>query len=266
MTQVATTPPTAPVEGSKISKGIPKSPVFITRLRVVGLPSKETIEMQLEQMFAAPVSNQGGILGLFMAGHSGFNTNDRKRVMWQNISTVQAVKWGIIKSWEEVGEAKIEVPDAAPVMGAKLCNIELRIPNPSGDGTFLPHRLVEVDTFTPRKWVNSQGQPMEQQPKRAGQDGDILLYNGKKIYRNVGLALPGTDDVAAGRKWDEDLVIVHNNQIQGSTVKAAMAAANIKQPGVPGEPHNAGIGDTPNLHHGEPEGATRHAPEEVQQS
>src|ERR1700729_3624315 len=82
MSTIPTTAPTAPVEGSKIVRSTPISPVTITRARTVGM-DKQTIELQLEQMFEQPISSQGGVLGFTMAGHTAFKSGPRKKVAWQ---------------------------------------------------------------------------------------------------------------------------------------------------------------------------------------
>lgn len=261
MSTIPTTAPTAPVEGSKIVKSTPKTPVMITRLRTVGM-DKQTIEAQLEQMFEQPVGGQSGILGLTMQGHTAFNSGDRKKVAWQNFSTVMAIKLGIIASWEQVGNSQIEIEGKPPILGALLIAKELVIPNAKGQK--LPLKLVEVDTYEPRKWVDRNGVPQQQTPKRAGADGDILLRDGKQIYRNTGLSMPGADDQVTGRAWDEDLVIIHNNQIQSSAVRAALAKSGIGQPSMPRPLQNAPIGLTNDLVSGAPE-PTRHNPDDQQQ-
>lgn len=273
-TKAATQLPT----GAKIVKSTPTSPVTVTRMRTVGI-DKQTIELQLEQMFESPINGQAGMLAFTMAGHSAFNTGPRKKVTWQNFSTKRLIELGIINSWEQVGDVVTEYPDAPSRKGELLCNFPLVFRDAKGQQ--IPLKIVEVDTFEPRRWVSRNGEPMEQQPKRAGQEGDILTYDSKKIYRNTGLAMPGTDDLLTGRAWDEDLVILHNNQIVGSSVRTAMSKAGIAIPLTPGTPsgtgavntatntgtsepndmQNRGIGETRNLVEGAQE-PTRHTPDE----
>lgn len=276
MGQIATVAATQLPEGAKIVKSKQASPVMITRIRTVG-KDQQTVELQLEQMFEPPINGQSGVLSLTMAGHTAFNTGLRKRLTWQNFSVIQAVKFGIIRSWEEVAESKVEI-NGREFLGTILCNKELVLKY--ADGSIMPCKLVEVDTFTGRTWVDSTtGRPMTQQPKKAGQDGDMLTYNGKPIYRNTGLSFVGAEDKLTGREWDQDVVILHNNLVVGSTVRAAMGKAGIAVPKFPGTPEgsradgstsnpdlqNKEIGNTPNLREGAPEHNRSNPNEQTQQ-
>src|SRR5258708_5490025 len=109
MSTIPTVAPTKLPPGAKIVKSTPISRVMVTRMRTVGI-DQQTIELQLEQMFEAPVSGQAGILAFTMQGHSAFNSGPRKRVTWQNFSTKRLIELGIINSWEQVGEAVTNFP------------------------------------------------------------------------------------------------------------------------------------------------------------
>lgn len=248
-------------EGAVLAFSEPISPVMITRLRTVGA-DRQTIECQLEQMYEPPIGTQGGLLALTMEGHAAFNTTIRKRITWLNFSTVKLIGMGLIRKWEDVGDSQIDTPEG-PVMGAKLVNIRLEIKDARGN--VLPCKIVETDSFTPRPgWIDrNTGQPREQRPKTAGLDGDLLTFTGtdgkaNPIYSNRALHVPGMDGGIPGRTWDEDVIIKHNNTIVGSSVRAAMGAANIAVPKVPGSPassgadpnlQNKGVGQTGNLLH-----------------
>lgn len=276
--------------GGKIVKSVAISPVMITRIRTVGI-DRQTLELQLEQMFQPPVGSQGGILAFTMQGHSAFNSGPRKRLTWQNFSTAAAIKFGIIRSWEEVAESKGAIMEGGmPEDGVLLIPNGKELVLLDSTNNKMPVKLIEVETFTKRTWTNKNGQPMEQRPKQAGQDGDILTFNGQPIYRNSGLSWPGTGDTflnadgtTSERAWDEDLVIVHNNTVMGSSVRTALRAAGLAAPKQPGSPSgtgavhagttqgsrplesanqvDAGIGNTRNLTNPGPEG-TRHTPDE----
>lgn len=283
MGQIATTAQVQVPEGGKIARSKAISPVYFTRVRTVGI-DMQTVELQLEQMFEAPLNGQGGVLAFTMSGHSAFNSGPRKRVSWQNFSVVTAVAQGLIRSWDEVSKSKIELPDGTVMEGAMKVERELILKD--GNGKVIPVKLVEVDTFTPRTWKDrNTGKEMTQRPKTAGLDGDLLTFNGKPIYRNTGLSMPGAGDALTGREWDEDLVILHNNTVVGSSVRGAMAKAGIVIPKVPGSPEgagaldkdgnpsrpaadpalqNKGIGQTPNLLRGTGE-PSRHTPNEQTQ-
>lgn len=275
MGQIETTTTTKkfPV-GGKIVKQAAISPVMVTRVRTVGM-DKQTVELQLEQMFEPPVGSQGGILALTMAGHSAFNSGPRKRLTWQNFSVIQAVKFGVIRSWEEVAgsEGPLTI-GGAPTKGVMIFPQGKKLTILDSKNQEIPLKLVEVETFTPRTWTDrNTGKPMVQRPKQAGQDGDLLTFNGQAIYRNSGLSMPGAGDTFVNpdgsiseRAWDEDLVIVHNNQIVGSSVRQAMGKVGIELPKVPGTPsgrggvHTDGTGSLPlepNAQQNAPIGDTR---------
>lgn len=243
-------------EGGKIVRSEALGPVMITRVRTVGM-DQQTLEVQLEQKFAPPVGSQGGLLALTMAGHTSFNNGPRKRFTWQNFSTQQAVAFGIVRSWEEVAESEgvLRVGEAPrkgiltfPNDGKKLVFVI--------NGKELETKIIEVETFMGRKWIDGSGKPQEQRPKQAGPEAtaDLLTYNGKSIYRNSGLSISGMDDiyttkvdgkdVQLTRRWDEDLVILHNNRVIGSSVKQNAAKAGIALPSVPGA-HNPGYQGDP---------------------
>lgn len=271
MSTIPTVAPKGLPAGGKIALSNAIGPVMVTRARVVG-KDKQTIEFQLEQMFEAPINGQAGVLAITMGGHSAFNTGPRKRIAWQNFYTENAIKWGLVPSWDYVANGRIET-EKGTIEGAVLLNMELKIPNTSGPG-FLQCKLIEVDTFEARKpWmamVNGKLTEQHQQPKKAGADGDVLTYDGKNIYRNTGLSFPGAGDGLTGREWDHDLIINHNNVIMSSTVRNALKASGIAQPQMPSsrQPNpalpgqqNAPIGETSNLVQGAPE-PTRHTPDE----
>lgn len=266
-------------EGVVVVKSTPVTPVMITRLRTVG-SDKQTIEAQLEQMFEPPLVNStSGVLSFFMEGHKSFQTGPRKRVAWQNMSTDMMIRLGLISKWEDVGESEAEVFNAAGesqgvVKGVLLPkDLELKV---TRNGQIIPTKLIVVDTFLGRKWVDQNSlKERTQNPRTAGLGGDILTRGGRPIYRNTTLTMPGNIDVNLGREWDEDYIITHDNAIVGSTVRAAMTAAGmpIGAPNTPGgvntpkaDPafQNKGIGETSNLAHGT-EGSTRSTPDEQTQ-
>jgi len=225
-------------EGAKLGFTEPISPVYITRIRTVGR-DRQTIELQLEQLFPQPLGNQSGLLAITMQGHSAFNSGPRKRVCWQNYSTVKAIADGIITSWEQVGNAKVEI-DGNVYEGWLVFEQPRQFVFKDNNGNILNSKIVEEDTFTPRKW-DDNGVPREQRPKTAGNGGDLLIFTDSKgqqhkIYANRHLSVEGMDDPKTGKKWDEDLVIVHNNTIVGSSVRANMAMAGISVPTIPGSP------------------------------
>lgn len=281
MGQIPTQTATRIVEGMKIARSVAKTPVMITRIRTVG-KDQQTIELQLEQLFEPPVNNQGGVLAFTMQGHTAFNSGPRKKVSWQNFSVQMAIKQGIIRSQEEVANSVIKT-ETGDMPGAMLVNKPLILRKDNGEE--MPCKIVEVDTYTPREWADrSSGNMMKQRPKQAGPNGDVLTRGGKPIYRNTGLALPGSGDEITGREWDEDLVIIHDNAVVGSTVRAAMGKAGIAVPQMPGVAQgtraidqntntsssedlnlqNKDIGDTSDLVHGAPEG-NRQTPDEQQE-
>lgn len=256
--ETSTTTKKFPV-GGKIVRTEAISPVMVTRIRTVGV-DRQTVELQLEQMFAPPVGSQGGILALTMAGHSAFNSGPRKRLTWQNFSVVSAIKYGIVRSWEEVAESEGPLMlNGAPQKGVLIIPNGKKLVILDSKNQEIPLKLIEVETFNPRTWTDRQtGKLMSQRPKQAGQDGDLLTFNGQPIYRNSGLSMPGAGDTYVNpdgsiseRAWDEDLVIVHNNTVVGSTVRQAMAAAGMTQPKTPGTPtgrggvHTDGTGSLP---------------------
>lgn len=250
-------------EGGRIVNSIAISPVMYTRIRTVG-SDQQTVELQLEQEFEPPVGSQGGILAFTMAGHSAFNTGPRRRITWQNFSVKQAVALGVIRSWEEVAQSEGPlVVGGAPQPGVLVLDGKGKELVIMRNGQKVPLKLIEVETFEGRKWISRDGKPMSQKPKQAGPNAnaDLLTYNGKPIYRNSGLSWPGVDDiyelmvdgkkVTAIKHWDEDLVIIHNNKVVGSTVRDAMGKAGIVVPSTPGA-HAQG-------YQGEP---TRHTPDQ----
>lgn len=273
MGQIQTTTATKLPEGAKIVTSKAISPVMVTRIRTVGL-DKQTLELQLEQLFERPINGQSGVLSLTMAGHSAFNTGPRKRITWQNFSIQQAIAQGIVRSWDEVANSVQETPDGV-LKGVMV------IPNGrelilTVDGSRLPLKLIDVETFEPRPPYKDRvtGELRTQQPKTAGNGGDLLLYNDKKIYRNTGLSFPGAGDLLTGREWDQDVVILHNNQgVVGSAVRGAMQKTGIKVPTLPGSPahtrvpddqQNRGIGNTHNLTSAVPEPTRKNPDEQLQ--
>lgn len=275
MGNIPTTTATKLPEGAKVVTSKAIGPVKVVRARTVGI-DKQTIEFQLEQEFESPVNGQGGVLGLTMKGHTAFNSGPRKRVVWQNFSTIQAIRHGLIRDWDEVANSVLDqaptpsMPQGQRIMGAMAMNKDLILKDERGN--VIPVKLVEWDSFEQRKWVDRSGQPQEQRPKTAGNGGDLLLHNGKKIYRNTGLSIPGAGDAQVGREWDQDVVIMHNNTVVGSAVREAMGKAGIVIPTTPGSPEarpnadlqNAGPGQTSNILRATPE-PTRHHPDEQTQ-
>lgn len=221
----------------KVVDNIPAGPVKITRIRTVGRDN-QTVELQLEQMFHPPLwSPTTGLLGFTMQGHTSFGNGLRKKVAWLNFAVPFAIQQGIIKSYEEVANASYEVPatadrEATVVRGAILVNKDFKLMRGEEQ---IKVQLVEVDTLEGRSWTDPMtGEPRVQNPKRAGQDGDILTIVvddiRRPIYRNTIVAAPGADDPKTGRKWNQDLVIVHTNTVVGSSVRNAMKAANMAIP------------------------------------
>lgn len=251
-------------KGGKIVKIEPLGPVRVTRVRTVGV-DKQTVELQLEQTFPQPVGGQGGVLALTMQGHSAFNSGPRRRLTWQNFSIQQAIKFGVIRSWDEVAESEgplSNMPDAPLQKGILIFpNGGKKLTLMDDHNKEIPLKLVEVETFTARSWTDSGGIKRTQKAKSAGANGDLLTFDGQPIYRNSGLSMPGADDILmqevdgkdipVTRKWDEDLVIIHNNAIVGSSVRTAMNAAHIPTPQLPG--------GKPAGYQGDP---TRHTPDE----
>jgi len=233
-------------EGAKVANSEPITPVLVSRIRTVGA-DKQTLELQLEQLFPQPLGNQSGLLAVTMAGHSAFNTGPRKRVTWMNYSTMKAIGDGFIKTWEEVGEA-VTVIEGVKYQGWLTFDGEPG--QPGGPllyrfidlkGKELKSKIVEEDSFVGRTWVNKDKTPGEQRPKTAGNGGDLLIYTDTKgvehkIYANRHLSVEGMDDPKTGKMWDEDIIITHNNTITGSSVRAAMAKAGISVPTLPGSP------------------------------
>lgn len=182
----------------------PAGPIHVTRIRKVGSDG-QTVELQLVQEFKQPVTSTSQLLGVLMEGHTGFSNENRKRLCWQNISTKKAISLGLIGSLEELGAAGILICDKPFILK-------------DAKGTILETRLVVANTLVPRTWVDpNTGNPKVQQPKLAGKDGEVLKFDNQPIYQNTTLAIPGMDF--------EDSVIEHNNQVVGSTVRAAAAAA-----------------------------------------
>lgn len=237
------------LEGAKVGFGTPISPIFIVRLRSVGF-DKQTIEAQLEQMFEAPLGNQGAVLAMTMEGHSAFNSGPRKRVTWQNFSTITLIRLGIISKWEDVGEAIYSI-EGVEYKGWLVPEQPIEFKFRNARGVALQAKIVERDSFIPREWKNADGTPGKQRPKTAGDGGDLLIFKDSKgvehsIYANRVLTFQGTDDATTGVMWDEDIVIQHNNTIVGSSVRANMAKANISLPLTPGSPVATGNASTQN--------------------
>lgn len=246
-------------EGGKIVNSIAISPVMYTRIRTVGT-DQQTVELQLEQEFEPPVGSQGGILAFTMAGHSAFNTGPRRRITWQNFSVKQAIALGIIRSWEEVAQSEGPITvGGAPQPGVMIIGGKGKELVIMRNGQKLPLKLIEVETFEGRSWTDKAGIKRTQKPKQAGPgaNADLLTYNGRPIYRNSGLSWPGVEDiyelmvdgkkVVATKHWDEDVVIIHNNKVVGSTVRDAMGKASIEVPATPGA-HAAGYQADPTRH------------------
>lgn len=182
----------------------PVGGIQVTRIRKVGNDG-QTVELQLVQKFRPPVNNTSQLLSVLMEGHTGFSSEDRTRICWQNISTKKAISLGLIGSLDELGATGILICDKPFVLK-------------DNQGNTLETKLVVSNTLVPRTWVDSNtGNPKSQQPKLAGKDGDILKYDNQPIYQNTSLAIPGMDF--------EDSVIEHNNVVVGSTVRLSQQAA-----------------------------------------
>lgn len=268
------------IDGATVVKSEPLTPVMITRFRTVG-GDRQVIELQLEQMFPPPLVNSTtGILAWAMDGHSAYNSGARKRICWQNFSTKKLIEGGIITKWEDVGESEAEMFDQAGqpqgVRKGILLPKDLKLTFKDPANNEIPFKIIVVDTFTGRTWKDPNTLlDRVQQPRRAGLNGDILTRGGKPIFRNAQLSMPGNNNLNLMRAWDEDYIIVHDNAVVGSTVRAAMAAADmpVGQPQVPAgvaaqqaDPalQNRGIGQTSNLVHGAPE-PTRTTPDQQTQ-
>lgn len=149
---------------------------------------ENTFQVQLEQILEKEVTTQAGLLGFTMGGHEKFTGSKSKRVAFQNFSKSKIEELGLIPG-------KV-LTTCAGVEKAKL---------------------VIVETLTPRTWYDkTTGELKSQNPKTAGKDGEVLMYDGQPIYRNVILAINGMDF--------NDKLIQHNNEIVGSSANAAVVA------------------------------------------
>ncbi len=224
------------------------SPVRIVRARLTG-PNSDVVELQLEQEVNLPLTTTSALLGFLMSGHASFS-GPRRNVAWQNVSIQVAGFMGLNVAAIEAQPDKVLMLTEQP--------IEFRVPHPEIAGAFIPAKLVEIDTFVPRSWIDKDGNKRQQSPKQAGKDGDVLTYNGRPIYSNKILSVEGMDAApntqlnTPARKWDEDLIISHNNVVVGSNRR------NAQQPpltpgatgAVAGGPETAGVNDE-NINEGE---------------
>lgn len=206
------------------------SPVVITKVRAVGTDG-QTVQLELRQKVVNEVTNTSGLLSVLMAGHSAFASTERTRVCWQNFSIAQFRTLGLPVTEEELA--------AAGTAGIKFLEHPLPF-NLIIGGKECETKIVEVDTFTPWSRRLADGTLQQQQPKRAGVGGSILMQDNKPIYRNTILAVKGE-----GLNMDfEDTIIPHNNTVVGSTLAnraeagsaaaaASMAGANTTTVGNP---------------------------------
>lgn len=196
----------------------PRAGVTVTRVRKVGTDG-QTVQCELRQEFVNQVTNQSGLLNMTMAGHSAFSSPNRTRVAWQNFSAKQFATLGLPTTLEAI--------NAAPTEGIKLV-----VPVPLNliiNGKIAECKLVEDNTLVARTWKKADGGDGIQQPKKAGQDGDVLTFDGSPIYRNITLAAKGEGlDMSF-----EDSIIEHNNQVVGSALKARALAASAGGVGSP---------------------------------
>ena len=143
---------------------LPGFPIIITEIRPVGTDG-QTVSLRLEQLSERSITTQNGLLSFTMEGHSAFGSSKTKRVAFHN--------FGVLKL-QELGLG----------LGQPLV-----FKDPTGN-PIVP-KLVISETQTPKEYINSLGIKVTQPAKVAGKDGGRLLYQGKPIYRNTYLAIPG---------------------------------------------------------------------------
>lgn len=127
--------------------------VIITEVRQV---KNGAYQLTLEQSYERE-SNPGAVVGFFMAGHPGINSNSNKLITWQTVSADKMKEYSFA-----VGQ------DLNKVIGMP-CNIQV------------------TESFKPRTWTDESGNVVSQQPKRAGKEGEILTKDSQPIYRNTAL-------------------------------------------------------------------------------
>lgn len=193
----------------------PVTGVMITKVRKVGTDD-QTYNIELRQRVLKPVTNFGGLLALTMAGHSKFSSPEQTRVCWQNFSKEQVQALNLPFTLEQINEAGRD--------GISLLENPLPF-NLIINGHEVKSKIVEVDTFQPRSWMDPEGQRRVQTPKTAGQGGVVLTQGGKPIYANRQLAIQGPGITMSF----DDEILMHDNQVIGSTLAARAATGNAEQ-------------------------------------
>lgn len=215
----------------------PVSGVMATKVRKTASNKGSVYQVELRQKTLRPVTNISGLLNISMAGHESFGTLERTRVCWQNFSEQQLQTLGLPATLSQIDDAGRD--------GISFMENPVTI-NWVINGKSLELKIVEIDSFEGRTWIDGQGVQQRQQAKRAGQDGEVLTQGGRPIFRNTYLAAKG-----AGADMDfSDTIIPHDNVIVGSTLaNRAPATANASNtpatqgPGALGEAVIAGSAD-----------------------
>lgn len=186
----------------------------------------QMVQLRLEQDFQPP-KTPGSYLAMRMKGVDAFSNPVRTRVSYETFGRVFVQETNIFGArpgeWDMV--------DSLP-LGEEY---QLESSRPFSFGANIPAKLVFVETLNPRTWKGENGERQTQRPKTAGKGGETLMLGSKPIYINTILAAPGMSDKHLCRAWDEDYRIIHDNHIEGSTLRQRTEAANAFNPEIPAE-------------------------------
>lgn len=136
--------------------------------------TKDKEAKQVELRAERPVTAQENPLSYLMGGHSKFTQQNRKKVIFQNISNKNLEKWAL-----KVGDNF-----------SKACGLKATI------------RTIE--SLSPRVWKDPMtGKLCIQTPKTQGVNGLVLLKDNKPIYRSSRISFNN----------EPDMLILHNSAV-----------------------------------------------------
>ena len=143
--------------------------------QILSTRNPEIFQLMLRQEVEKPA--EANPLGFFLEGYPGVGDSVERRVAYQTVS----------KQFIE----KYDIPED--------CDFAIAIGKPC--------KLLVTETFEQRTWEGG-----EQQPKVNPSSGDVLMQNGRPIYRNCNISF----DMNA-----QDVFIAHDRATTASATKVA---------------------------------------------
>ena len=136
------------------------STVEVVVEQILSTSNPEIFQLQLRQEVEKPV--ESNMLGFFLQGYPGVGDSIEKRVAFQTVSSQFITEYDIEED----------------------CNLGVKIDREC--------QLIVTESYDQRVWTNKDGSEGEQSPKMNPSTQEVLLKNGREIFRNCELSFDMT--------------------------------------------------------------------------